>query len=65
MQKPFSVCEQEQMEVFPILVPLIVNHVMMLKNRKKIHFLRFKTAYQSYLTMTHHVKEAQSTLHLF
>ena len=28
-------------------------------------FLRFKTAYQSSLRITHHVKEAESILHLF
>ena len=32
---------------------------------KKNVFLQFKAAYQSSLTMTRHVKEAESILHLF
>ena len=30
---------------------------------KKPHFLQFKTAYQSSLTMAHQMNEAESTLH--
>ena len=35
------------------------------EKRKKRCFLRFKIAYQSSLTMMHHMKEAESISHLF
>ena len=35
LQKQFSACKQEFIEVFPILVSLILNRVMMLKNGRK------------------------------
>ena len=44
---------------------LILNQVMMLKNGKKQRFLRFKTAYQSSLTMTCYVKKVESCLTCF